>query len=98
MCTQCDGYLERKRVNSPYEYRDLVRQIVATVEEGRFQVLSGTCPLQTILPPKRWPSDYIVHVLRCSTCSRRFRLSVETHRGCGGAWEVITSSSRSWAQ
>jgi hypothetical protein len=98
MCAQCDGYLERRRVNSPYEYRDLVHQIVATVEEGRFQVLSGTYPLETILLSKRWPGDLIVHVLRCSTCSRRFRLSVETYHGCGGAWEVITSSSRSPAR
>jgi hypothetical protein len=98
MCAQCDGFLERRRVNSPCEYRDLVRQIVATVEEGRFKVLSGPCPLETILPTKRWDGDHIIHVLGCSTCSRRFRLSVETDRGCGGAWEVITSYSRSSAQ
>src|SRR5215469_2619273 len=98
MCAQCDEFLERRRVNSPCEYRDLVRQIVATVEEGRFQLQSGTCPLETILLAKDWPGDHIVHVLGCSTCSRRFRLSVETYHGCGGAWEVITTSSRSWAQ
>jgi hypothetical protein len=98
MCAQCDGFLERRRVNSPCEYRDLVRQIVATVEEGRFRVLSGTCPLETILPSIHWHSDHIVHVLGCSTCSRRFRLSVETYHGCGGAWEVITSSLCSSAQ
>lgn len=94
MCAKCDGFLERRRVNSSYEYRDLVRQIVVTVEEGRFQVLSGTCPLETILPSKLWPGDRIVHVLGCPACSRRFRLSVEACHGCGGAWEVITTSSR----
>lgn len=98
MCAQCDGFLERKRVNSPCEYRDLVRQIVATVEEGRLKVLSGTCRLETILPSRRWHGDHIVHILGCSTCSRRFRLSVETDHGCGGAWEVIASTSRSSAQ
>ena len=98
MCAQCDGFLERRRVNSPYEYRDLVRQIVATVEEGKFQVLSGTCPLETILPSRLWPGDHIVNVLGCTNCSRRFRLSVETRHGCGGAWEVITNSSRSSAR
>jgi len=98
MCGQCDGFLERRRVNSPCEYRDLVRQIVARVEEGRLKVLSGTCPLETTLPAKRGHGDCIVHVLGCSSCSRRFRLSVETEHGCGGAWEVITASSRSSAQ
>ena len=83
-------------MNSPCEYRDLVRQIVATVEEGRFKLLSGTCPLEAILPSKR-SHDHIVHVLGCSICSRRFRLSVEINYGCGGAWEVITSHPRSSA-
>ena len=95
MCAQCDGFLERRRVNSPCEYRDLVRQIVATVEEGRFRVLSGTCPLEAILPSKHWHDNHIVHILGCSTCSRRFRLSVEISHGYGGAWEVIASSSHS---
>src|SRR5579871_3820655 len=95
MCAQCDGFLERRRVNSPYEYRDLILQILATVEEGRFKVLSGTCPLGAILRSKPRHGDHIVHVLGCSTCSRRFRLSVETYHGCGGAWEVINSSSHS---
>ena len=98
MCIQCDGFLERRRVNSPGEYRDLVRQIVATVEEGRLKVLSGTCPLETIPAAERCHGDHVVHVLGCSNCSRRFRLSVEIVHGCGGAWEVITASSRSSTQ
>jgi len=77
-------------VNSPYEYPDLVRQILETVKEGTFRVLSSTCPLEEILAAKRWPSDYVVHVLGCTTCSRRFQLSVETYHGSGGSWEVIT--------
>lgn len=89
MCAQCDGFLERRRVNSPYEYRDLVRQIVATLEQGTFQLQSGTCTLREIHPAQRRPSDNIVHVLGCTSCSRRFRLSVETCHGYGGAWEVI---------
>ena len=92
MCARCDGFLERKRVNSLNEYRDLVRLILATLEQGTLQVLSGTRPLGEILPSKQTPSGLIVHVLGCPTCSRRFRLSVEMHHGCGGAWEVVTSS------
>jgi hypothetical protein len=78
-------------VNSPYEYRDLVRQILATVEQGTFKLLSGTCSLEEILTSQQWPDDQIVHVLGCTTCLRRFRLSIETYHGSEGAWELIAS-------
>ena len=93
MCSKCDGFVERRRINSPYEYRDLVRQLLETIQQGTFRVLSGTCPLEAILTASPWPSDFIVHVLGCTTCSRRFQLSVETYHGSGGSWEVMTSSS-----
>jgi len=92
MCARCDGFLERKRVNSLSEYRDLARQILGIMEQGTLKELSGTRSLQETLPPRRSPSGRIVHIFGCPTCSRRFRLSVELHHGCGGAWEVITSS------
>jgi len=79
----------RRRVNSPYDYRDLVRQILEIIEQGTFRVASGTCPVEEILAGKPWPGDYIAHVLECTTCSRRFQLSVETYHGSGGAWEVV---------
>ena len=85
-------------MNSPYEYRDLVRQILETVQQGTFKLLSGTCSLEEILTSQEWPGDHIVHVLGCTTCSRRFRLAVETYHGSGGVWEVITSNSTSEAQ
>ena len=93
MCARCDGFSERRRVNSGYEYRDLVRQIMETIEQGTFRLLSGTCKLEDILTARQWPGDYIVHVLECTTCSRRFQLSVETYHGSGGAWQVIVSSA-----
>jgi hypothetical protein len=85
-------------VNSPYEYRDLVRQILETVEQGTLMLLGGTCSPEEILTSQQWPDDHIVHVLGCTTCSRRFRLSVETYHRSGGAWEVITSNSTPQAQ
>ena len=36
-------------MNSRYEYWDLVQQILETVEQGTFRVLSRTCPLDAIL-------------------------------------------------
>jgi hypothetical protein len=79
-------------VNPPYECRDVVRQILETVQKGAFRLLSGSCSLEEVLTAQRWPKDHIVHVLGCTTCSRRFRLSVDTYHGSGGAWEVITSN------
>lgn len=76
-------------MNSPYEYSDLVRQILETVEEGTFRLVSGTCPLEEILSTKAWPRDVITHVLECTSCSRRFQLSIETYHGSGGAWEAV---------
>lgn len=84
MCSRCDGFLERRRINSPHEYRDLVRQILEIVQQGTFRLLSGTCPLGEVLTAKAWPSDHIIHVLACTNCSRRFQLSVETYHGSGG--------------
>jgi hypothetical protein len=92
MCSRCDGFWERRRVNAPNEYRYLVRQILGTVQEGTFRLVSGTCPLENILTSEQWPADSITHVLECTTCSRRFRLAVETYHGCGGAWEVMASA------
>lgn len=50
-------------MNSPYEYRDVVRQILETVEQGTFNLLSGTCSLEENLTAQQWPGDHIVHVL-----------------------------------
>jgi hypothetical protein len=60
MCPVSDGFLERRRVNSPYEYHDLVVQTLATAAQETFVVLSGTCPPEEILPSKRWPGELVV--------------------------------------
>jgi hypothetical protein len=95
MCSRCDGFLERRRVNSPYEYRDLVRQILEVVQQSTLRLVRGTCPLEVILTSPTWPSDVITHTLECTTCSRRFKLAVETYHGSGGTWEVMTSPPQS---
>src|SRR4051812_23168754 len=90
MCSHCDGFLERRVVNSPYEYRDLVRQILGIIEQGTFRLVSGTSRLEEILSCKVWPGDVITQLLECTTCLRRFQLSIETYHGSGGAWETVT--------
>lgn len=98
MCSRCDGFLVRRRVYGPGEYRALVRELIEAVDQGTFRLLSGTCSLEAVLTSKQWPSDYTVHILGCTNCSRRFHLGVETYHGSGGAWEVITSPSSEQTQ
>lgn len=95
MCSRCDGFLERRRINSAYEYRDLVRQLVEIIQQGTFRLVRGSCALEDILKPKRLPGDLITHIFECTTCSRRFSLEVETYHGSGGDWEVMTHPSTS---
>ncbi len=83
------AFLERRRVNS-YEYRELVRRILGTVQEGTFRLVSGACPLEAIGTSEQWQADSITHILECRTCSRRYQLAVETYHGSGGGWEVMT--------
>ena len=58
MCHRCDGFLERRPVNSLNEYRDLVRQILETVQEGTLRLVNGTCPLEEILTPSSLNSPF----------------------------------------
>lgn len=51
MCSRCDGFLERRRINSTYEYRDLVRQILAKLKEGTFRLASERVLWKKFLPP-----------------------------------------------
>ncbi len=94
MCSRCDGFLETRRVDTPYEYRDLARQILEIVEENTFRLVTGTCPLDEILTARPWPADYVYHVLECTTCSRRFELGVDTYHG-RGEWRVMSSPPQS---
>ena len=92
---QCDGFLPKQRVNSPYEYWDLVRQILEIIQRQTLRVVSGTLPLEEIANSSVLLGDNICHVLECTTCSRRFKLDVETYHGSGGVWEPIVSDSPS---
>ena len=95
MCERCDGFSERIRVNSGYEYRDLIRQLIELVQRNTFKLISGTCSLEEIQNSSTWPGDAIRHIFECSHCSRRFQLGVEAWHGSGGSWEMVISDSSS---
>jgi len=95
MCERCDGFSERFRVNTGYEYRALVRQLHELVLRNTFKLVRGTCPLEEVLNSPTWPGNAIYHLFECAQCSRRFQLGVETYHGSGGAWEMVISDSPS---
>ena len=93
MCARCDGFLERRQVNLAYEYQDLVRQILETIQQGTFRFIDGTCPLERVLTSP-WPADDFVNFVECTTCGRRFELSTNAYKGGRARWEpIITASS-----
>jgi hypothetical protein len=95
MCERCDGFSERFRVNTGYEYRALVRQLHELVLQNTFKLVRGTYPLEDVLNSPTWPGNSIYHLFECAQCSRRFQLGVETYDGSGGAWEMVISDSPS---
>ena len=86
-CDQCQQFCERERVNNPYEYREVAKQLIDCVNRGVLAVVSGTCPLEAIANRTgTWPADTITHVFRCTRCNQQFTISVDTYHGSGGTW------------
>jgi len=88
MCPNCIGFGERIRINTPYEYFDIIKQIKEVIAQGTIKLVDGTCPLDEISPNKLWTEDRITHIFQCTACDQSFQLSVDTYHGSGGAWEV----------
>ncbi len=95
MCDRCNGFSERFRVNTGYEYRELIRQLHELLQRNTFKLIRGTCSLEEVLRSQTWPGDSISHLFECTQCSRRFELDVDTYHGSGGAWEMVISDSSS---
>lgn len=79
-CPKCDGFSERLHFNTPWEYRDIVRQLIEVVEQGTFVLIHADCPLRRILEPT-WPGDSVGHEFECFVCGRKFQLSADTYHG-----------------
>jgi hypothetical protein len=85
MCSQCEGYSDKIRVNTPYEFLELISQLKTLVSRGVFLV-SGNCDLNSIKEDKVWPQDNIILRFECSRCKQIFNFDVETYHGSGGYW------------
>ena len=79
-CTKCVGFSQSFEVNTPDEYRKIARQLIQTVNEGTFLLLSGSCLLEEILG-ETFPGDVLVHDFQCFACGRKFHLHADTYHG-----------------
>ena len=89
MCPKCKAYGETIRIQHPYHYFDLLRQIRYLLEKGTLQLDSGSCDLTEIREDAPFPDDHIEHYFSCIACGQRFRIGVETYHGSDGCWEPI---------
>jgi hypothetical protein len=89
MCNNCDGFNERIRIAHPYEYFHIADQIKEIINEGTMELVKGNCDFFAIEKGKPFPDDLLFHQFKCTTCNRKFELSVETYHGSGGAWNVV---------
>ena len=89
MCNQCDDISRKISITRPDEYFSVLKQVKNFVAENLLTIIEGTCDIDKIQKNTPWPSDHIEHVLRCTSCGRRFILSVETYHGSGGCWDLL---------
>ena len=82
-CSKCVGFSQRLTIDTPSEYREIVRQLIELVEHGTFLLTRADCPLEGILRPS-WPDDIVVHEFQCFVCGRKFMLSADTYHGNAG--------------
>lgn len=88
MCDKCDGFIETIQIRHPYEYFNLIEQVKIIIEEGTLVLVEGNCNLEDIKKGSPFPDDILYHSFKCTKCSQRFSLSVETYHGSGGRWSV----------
>src|SRR5262245_18466676 len=92
-CSGCSGCAERLIFGTSREYRDIVRQLIELVNQGRFLLVHASCPLQDMFNTPM-PGDCIVHDFQCITFGRAFQLFADTYHG-GASWtpEDVPSSN-----
>ncbi|SEO40930.1 hypothetical protein [Paenibacillus sp. OV219] len=88
MCNRCDGFSERINIAHPYEYFNIVEQVKEVLKQGTLEIIKGNCDFFSLQKGQPFPDDVLYHLFKCTSCNRKFELSVETYHGSGGAWDV----------
>ena len=85
-CPKCDGFSQRFNILDLREYQDIVRQLIAVVNQGTFLLVHASCPLQDMLKTPL-PGDTMFHNFQCFACGRAFQLLSDTYHG-GVSWTI----------
>ena len=79
-------------LQSPEQALQVVRGILAAIEAGELAQLPdsiGVERLQQIAEGQPWPADFFEVNFGEPKTGKRFRLSLETYHGSGGAWQEV---------
>ena len=79
-------------LHNPEQVFRVVRAIAEAVRAGELKRLSGfsrDVRLQDIIEGRPWPADVIELDFEEPMTGVRYRLSIETYHGCGGAWKKL---------
>jgi len=88
MCNLCDGISERITISHQHQYFQLIDQIKKFINLGILELVQENCNIFELKKSNPFPDDVLFHQFECTSCQRKFELSVETYHGSGGAWDV----------
>ena len=93
-CETCEPFAQTREIRRPDDLSDAIREAKRLIETGVLEDHPGydgmTWPMDEMSIEKPWPDIVWCHLI-CPNCGQLFRLSAETYRGRGGAWEAIES-------
>ena len=85
-CANCDRIIGRQDFKSPYEYKEFVRCLMETVQEGMLLPVGGDYPLENLFRPSCPEADLVAHYFECTRCGRRYQLSADFNQ-MNARWE-----------
>ena len=88
MCPTCEPFSARFQLIRSFDYRSLLRQAKALVDDGVLCVLPGSAPFDGGSMAR--PAGE-VHRIGCACCMQQFRLVREAY-GSAGMWELVNQA------
>lgn len=83
-CEKCVRLGEKKVLESPEEYLAAIDNIKILLNNGEYELISGSCNINKIIDENgAWQDDYICHFIKCKKCGTLFGYSVDTYHGLG---------------
>lgn len=92
MCPKCQEVGEKTRFHESTEYLDFMFQLGGFVADGTFLLLEEPTH-QQVSDSGTVASDIVVHLLECTCCRQRFRLTAPRRHELA-AWELDVKDGR----